>query len=114
MYSRWMGFCLKSFSRPYFKKKDGTKIKLEVKDFVPYLPSRDGQVPAAVGFPFSWDSAAGTASLSSHLFEGLACPLSALSPTTKSKRSKNLMRLPSQMTMKSLDVVTIASRSSSW
>ena len=52
-------FVWKSFSRPYFKKKDGTKIKLEVKDFVPYLPSRDGQVPAAVGIPFSWDSAAG-------------------------------------------------------
>ena len=52
-------FVWKSFSRPYFKKKDGTKIKLEVKDFVPYLPSRDGQVPAAVGIPFSWNSAAG-------------------------------------------------------
>ena len=52
-------FVWKSFSRPYFKKKDGTKIKLEVKDFVPYLPSRDGQVPAAVGIPCSWDSAAG-------------------------------------------------------
>ena len=52
-------FVWKSFSRPYFKKKDGTKIKLEVRDYVPYLPSRDGQVPAAVGIPFSWDSAAG-------------------------------------------------------
>ena len=52
-------FVWRSFSHPYFKKKDGTKIKLEVKDFVPYLPSRDGQVPAAVGIPFSWDSAAG-------------------------------------------------------
>ena len=49
----------KSFSRSYFKKCDGPKIKLEVKDYVPYLPSRDGQVPAAVGIPFSWDSAAG-------------------------------------------------------
>ena len=52
-------FVWKSFSRPYFKKRDGTKIKLEVKDYVPYLPSRDGQVPAAVGIPFSWNSAAG-------------------------------------------------------
>jgi len=52
-------FVWKSFSRPYFKKKDGTKIKLEVKDYVPYLPSRDGQVPAAVEIPFSCDSAAG-------------------------------------------------------
>ena len=52
-------FVWKSFSRPYFRKKDGTKIKLEVKDYVPYLPSRDGHVPAAVGIPFSWDSAAG-------------------------------------------------------
>ena len=49
----------KSFSRPYFKKRDGTKIKFEVKDYVPYLPSKDGQVPAAVGVPFSWKSAAG-------------------------------------------------------
>ena len=53
------GFVWKSFGRPYFKKQDGTKIKLEVKDYVPYLPSKDGQVPAAVGIPFSWDSAAG-------------------------------------------------------
>ena len=52
-------FVWKSFSRPYFKKQDGTQIKLEVKDYVPYLPSKDGQVPAAVGIPFSWDSAAG-------------------------------------------------------
>ena len=52
-------FVWKSFSRPYFRKKDGTKIKLEVKDYVPYLPSRDGHVPAAVGIPFSWDSATG-------------------------------------------------------
>ena len=56
-------FVWKSFSRPYFKKKDGTKIKLEVKDYVPYLPSRDGHVPAAVGIPFSWDSAAGNGKL---------------------------------------------------
>ena len=47
-------FVWKSFSRPYFKKQDGTKIKLEVKDYVPYLPSKDGQVPAAVGcHPFA-------------------------------------------------------------
>ena len=52
-------FVWKTFSCPYFKKQDGTKIKLEVKDYVPYLPSKDGQVPAAVGIPFSWDSAAG-------------------------------------------------------
>ena len=38
-------FVWKSFSRPSFKKQDGTKIKLEVKDYVPYLPSRDGQIP---------------------------------------------------------------------
>jgi hypothetical protein len=49
----------KALAVPYFKKKDGTKIKLEVKDYVPYLPSRDGQVPAAVGIPFSWDSTPG-------------------------------------------------------
>ena len=47
------------FSRPYFRKKDGTKVKLEVKDYVPYLPSTDGRIPAAVGVPFSWASAAG-------------------------------------------------------
>ena len=41
------------------RRKMELKIKLEVKDFVPYLPSRDGQVPAAVGIPFSWNSAAG-------------------------------------------------------
>ena len=35
-------FVWKSFSRPYFKKQDGTKIKLEVKDYVPYLASKDG------------------------------------------------------------------------
>ena len=52
-------FVWKSFSRPYFKKQDGTKIKLEVKDYVPYLPSKDGRIPAAVGVPFSWNSAAG-------------------------------------------------------
>ena len=55
-------FVWKSFSRSYFKKRDGTKIKLEVKDYVdyvPYLTSKDGRVPAAVGIPFSWDSAAG-------------------------------------------------------
>ena len=52
-------FVWKSFSRAYFKKSDGSKIKLEAKDYVPYLPSRDGQVPAAVRISFSWDSAAG-------------------------------------------------------
>ena len=52
-------FVWKSFSRPYFKKQDGTKVKLEVKDYVPYLPSKDGRIPAAVGVPFSWNSAAG-------------------------------------------------------
>ena len=42
----------RKFSRPYFRKKDGTKIKLELKDYVPYLPSKDGRTPAAVGVPF--------------------------------------------------------------
>ena len=53
------GFFWRKFSRPYFGKKDGTKIKLEVKDDVPYLPSKDGRTQAAVGVPFSWTSAAG-------------------------------------------------------
>ena len=52
-------FVWRKFSRPYFRKKDGTKVKLEVKDYVTYLPSKDGQIPAAVGVPFSWKSAAG-------------------------------------------------------
>ena len=52
-------FVWRKFSRPYFRKEDGTKIKLEVKDFVPYLPSREGTVPAAVGLPFHWKTAAG-------------------------------------------------------
>ena len=30
-----------------------------MKDDVPYLPSKDGHVPAAVGIPFSWDAASG-------------------------------------------------------
>ena len=104
-------FVWKSFSRPYFKKKDGTKIKLEVKDYVPYLPSRDGHVPAAVGIPFSWAVLPGTASPSSHLFEGLACQPLALSLRMKS-RSKNLMRLPSLMTMKFPDKPSTILRSS--
>ena len=54
-----LDFAWKKISRPYFKKRDGNKIKLEVKDYVPYLPSKDGQVPAAVGIPFSWEAAAG-------------------------------------------------------
>ena len=52
-------FVWRKFSRPYFRKKDGAKIKLEVKDYVPYLPSKDGRTPASVGVPFSWTSAAG-------------------------------------------------------
>ena len=52
-------FVWRKFSRPYFRKKDGSKIKLEVKDYVPYLPSKDGRIPAALGVPFSWTSAAG-------------------------------------------------------
>ena len=53
-------FVWRKFSRPYFRKEDGTKIKLEVKDFVPYLPSQEGTVPAAVGIPFHWKSATGS------------------------------------------------------
>ena len=34
-----------AFSRPYFKKPDGTKVKLEVDDYVPYLPSSTGVPP---------------------------------------------------------------------
>ena len=49
----------RKYSRPHCRKDDGTKIKLEVKDFVPYLPSKDGAVPAAVGVPFNRKSAAG-------------------------------------------------------
>ena len=49
----------RAFSRPYFKKKNGERIKLEIKDFVPYLPSTDGLVPAAVGIPFGWKDASG-------------------------------------------------------
>ena len=52
-------FVWRAFSRPYFKKKNGERIKLEIKDFVPYLPSSDGQVPAAVGIPFGWKDASG-------------------------------------------------------
>ena len=52
-------FAWRAFSRPYFKKSDGERVKLEIKDYVPYLPSSSGAVPAAVGIPFDWSDASG-------------------------------------------------------
>ena len=52
-------FVWRAFSRPYFKKRDGKRVKLEIKDYVPYLPSSTGAVPAAVGIPFDWNDASG-------------------------------------------------------
>ena len=45
-------FVWKGSKDPYFKKPDGTKIKLNVKDYVPYLPSKSGFALAAIGHPF--------------------------------------------------------------
>ena len=42
-----------AFSRPYFKKPDGTKVKLEVQDYVPYLPSSTGIAMTAIGQPLA-------------------------------------------------------------
>ena len=41
-----------AYSRPYFKKPDGTKVKLEVDDYVPYLPSTTGVAMSAIGQPY--------------------------------------------------------------
>lgn len=41
-----------AFSRPYFKRPDGTKVKLEVDDYVPYLPSPTGVAMSAKGQPY--------------------------------------------------------------
>ena len=41
-----------AYSRPYFKKPDGTKVKLEVEDYVPYLPSTTGVAMSAIGQPY--------------------------------------------------------------
>ena len=38
-----------AYSRPYFKKPDGTKVTLEVDDYVPYLPSTTGVAMSAIG-----------------------------------------------------------------
>ena len=46
------------------ERKKRTKIKIEVKDCVPYLPSKYGRTTRAVGVPFSWTSAAGNGKLS--------------------------------------------------
>ena len=45
-------FVWKGSKQPYFKKPDGEKIKLNVKDYVPYLPSKNGFALAAIGHPY--------------------------------------------------------------
>ena len=37
---------------PYFKKPNGQKIKLRVKDYVPYLPSTSGIAMTAIGYKY--------------------------------------------------------------
>ena len=44
--------CIDAGWRPYFKKPDGTKVKLEVDDHVPYLPSSTGGAMSAIGQPY--------------------------------------------------------------
>ena len=70
-------------------------------------------MPAAVGIPFSWDSAAGNGKPSSHPFEGLVCRQLGMNPRTRSKRWKSPTRRPSLTMTKFLDMLTTASRSSS-
>ena len=45
-------FVWKGSKQPYFKKPDGEKIKLNVKDYVPYLPSKNCFALAAIGHPY--------------------------------------------------------------
>ena len=48
-----------AYSRPYFKKPDGTKVKLEIDDYVPYLPSTTGVVMSAIGQPYGTNQRSG-------------------------------------------------------
>ena len=48
-----------AYSRPYFKKPDGTKVKLEVDDYVPHLPSTTGVAMSAIGQPYGTNQRSG-------------------------------------------------------
>ena len=84
-----MGFCLEKVSVAHIsERKMELRLNLKLKImFLIYHPEM-AMYPLQQGFHFHGTPLPGTASPSSHLFEGLACPLLALSPRMKSKRSK--------------------------
>ena len=72
-------FVWRAFSRPYFRKPDGPKIKLEVHDYVPYLPSSTGVAMTTLGMnyvsPCTEEASSSEASLSKVHEESKALPV---------------------------------------